>query len=161
MTGAEGHFDQVHLLECNLDDMTGEELGFVLERVLEEGALDAWFTPVYMKKNRPATQLSVLCKPGDGSRLRELLLAETSTLGVRWQPMRRQIAERRIEQVHTAWGPVRCKLKILRGVVVSVKPEYDDCARLARRCHVALREIIEAAQRAGSHTVDEEEPARG
>jgi uncharacterized protein (DUF111 family) len=160
MTGPGDHFDEVLLLECNLDDMTGEELGFVLERVLSEGALDAWFTPVYMKKNRPGTQFSVLCRPGDGSRLRGLLLAETSTLGVRWQPVRRRIAERRAEEVHTPWGTVRCKLKILHGVVVSVKPEYDDCARLAREHHVPLQEVIQAARSAGPRTRGEGEPAR-
>jgi len=141
-------FDQVLLLECNLDDMTGEELGFAIERVLSAGALDAWFTPIYMKKSRPGVLLSALCRPEDGPRLRDLLLQETTTLGVRWSSLRRQIAGRQIDQVHTRWGLVRRKLKLLDGRVVSVKPEYEDCARLAREHGVPLQSIAEAARTA-------------
>lgn len=140
--------DQVVQLECNLDDMTGEELGFVLERVLAAGALDAWFTPISMKKSRPAVLLGVLCRPEEAARLRELLLAETTTLGVRWQVMERQIAARREDVVHTPWGAVRCKIKIVRGVEISVKPEYEDCARLAREQGLTVRQVSEAAERA-------------
>ncbi|MFO7916533.1 MAG: nickel insertion protein [Anaerolineae bacterium] len=142
---AEG-YDRVVLLECNIDDMTGEELGFALERILEEGALDAWFTPVYMKKNRPAVVLSVLCRAGEGPRFRDLLLRETSTLGVRWQAMEREIAQRRIEDVDTPWGMVGCKVKILAGRVVSAKPEFQECAALARQHGVPLRRIMDAAE---------------
>ena len=154
MDPSESCHDEVLLLECNLDDMTGEALGFALERVLAAGALDAWFTPIYMKKNRPATLLSVLCRPQDGPQLRELLLRETTTLGVRWQPMRRRIAQRQTDQVRISWGLVRRKLKVLDGRVVSVKPEYDDCARLAREHRVPLEQVLEAARSAkatGSH----------
>jgi len=142
----QGQFDEVLLLECNLDDMTGEALGFAIEEILAAGALDAWFTPIYMKKNRPGVLLSVLCRPDDGSRLRALLLRETTTLGVRWTPWRREVAERKTDRVHTQWGVVRRKLKILAGRVVSVKPEYEDCARLARQHQVPLEIVVEAAR---------------
>jgi len=145
---AKAQFDEVLLLECNLDDMTGEALGFALERILAAGALDAWFTPVYMKKNRPGVLLSVLCRPEDGERLRSLLLHQTTTLGVRWSSSRRQIAERRIDQVRTPWGLVRRKLKLLDGQVVSIKPEYEDCAKLAREHGVPLQSVVEAAREA-------------
>ena len=148
MEHTEDDHDEVLLLECNLDDMTGEALGYALERVLAAGALDAWFTPIYMKKNRPASMLSVLCRPEDGPALRETLLRETSTLGVRWQPMRRLIAQRRSDQVRTPWGMVRRKLKILDGQVVSVKPEYEDCAQLAREHQVPFERVFEAARAA-------------
>jgi hypothetical protein len=147
MTDLTEFYDEVALLECNLDDMTGEELGFVMERLLQEGALDVWFAPIYMKKNRPATLLSVLCKPDDAMRLRWWLLRETATLGVRWQSYRRQIADRRTVEVETTWGTVRCKLKIVDGQVVSVKPEFDDCARLAVEHGIPLREVSEATRR--------------
>ena len=142
-------YDRVVLLECNLDDITGEELGFVLERVMAQGALDVWFTPIYMKKTRPATMLSVLCRPEDGAVLRQLLLQETTTLGVRWQPWQREIAQRETDQVQTPWGLVRRKLKRLSGRLISIKPEYDDCARLAREHGVPLHKIIEAARHPG------------
>ena len=150
MTDELGISDSVVLLECNLDDMTAEALGFALDRLLEAGALDAWFTPVFMKKNRPATMLSVLCRPTDGPRMRRLLLEETTTLGVRWCVMERQIANRRTDQVMTPWGPVRRKLKILDGRVVSVKPEYDDCAQMAKRHGLPLQQVDDAARQAGS-----------
>ncbi|HHX65493.1 MAG TPA: LarC family nickel insertion protein [Chloroflexi bacterium] len=153
MTDLVEHYDEVALLECNLDDMTGEELGFVLERLMNEGALDVWFTPIYMKKNRPATLLSVLCRPEDGPRLRGWLLRETSTLGVRWQALRRQIADRRTVGAETAWGVVRCKVKIVDGQVVGVKPEFDDCARLAREHGVPLRDVSAAARRIAEETL--------
>ncbi|OGO06139.1 MAG: hypothetical protein A2Y73_05280 [Chloroflexi bacterium RBG_13_56_8] len=136
------------LLECNLDDMTGEALGYALEQVLAAGALDAWFTPIYMKKNRPAYIFSVLCLPEDRQALCELLLRETTTLGVRWQAMQREIAQRRSDQVRTPWGTIRRKIKILHGQVVSIKPEYEDCARLAREHQIPLTRIFEAARTA-------------
>lgn len=140
--------DRVILLECNIDDMTAEELAFALEELLARGALDAWFTPIQMKKGRPGTMLSVLCAQSDADELREYLLGSTSTLGVRWRLYRRAICERRIVSVETVWGTVRCKLKLLDGQVLSIKPEYDDCARLARREELALRQVTETVQRA-------------
>lgn len=137
--------EQVVQLECNLDDMSGEELGYALERLLEAGALDAWFTPIQMKKNRPAVMLSVLCRPEAAERLREALLVHTSTLGVRWHTMEREIAARDVRQVATPWGRVRCKLKLLGGQVVSVKPEYEDCASLAREHDLPLQLVIKTA----------------
>jgi len=137
--------DRVVLLECNIDDMTGEALGYALDRLLEAGALDAWFTPIYMKKSRPGTLLSVLCRPQDADRFRALLLRETTTLGVRWQVMDRAIAERGTDTVTTPWGPVRRKIKILGDRVVAAKPEYEDCARLAHEHGIPLQEVADAA----------------
>ena len=138
------------LAECNLDDMTGEELGYALERVLDAGALDAWFTPVQMKKNRPGVVFSVLCRPADSASLRAVMLRETRTLGVRWQIIRRDTAERRFDNVQTPWGPVRCKLKLLDGRVHSAKPEFGDCAELARKHGIALVRVVGAAREAAS-----------
>lgn len=135
-------------MECNLDDMTGETLAYALERLLDAGALDAWFTPIVMKKGRPAVVLSVLCRPDDAPTLRQRMLRETTTLGVRWRLMEREIAERSTDRVDTPWGPVRRKLKRLGSHIVSVKPEYEDCARLAREHGVPLQDVIDRARAA-------------
>ncbi len=137
---------RVTLLECNLDDMTGEALGYALERLLEAGALEAWFTPIYMKKNRPAVLLSALCRPEDAEGLTALLLRETSTLGVRRREVERTIADRQMVLVQTQWGPVWCKVKLLGGAVISIKPEHDDCARLARAEGIPLETVVQAAR---------------
>lgn len=142
-TGAQS--DRVALLECNIDDMTGEALGYAMDRLLAEGALDVWFVPIQMKKNRPGVLLAVLCAEERAAHLRAVLLRETSTLGVRWQIVERQVAERRFERVETPYGSVRVKVKVLDGQAVSAKPEYDDCAGLARRLGVPLADVLEAA----------------
>jgi uncharacterized protein (DUF111 family) len=145
---------EIVVLECNIDDMTGEALGYALEQMLAAGALDAWFTPIYMKKNRPAVILSVLCRPQDAEALRRLLLKETRTLGVRWRTMQREAAERRAVTVQTPWGMVGCKLKILDGRVVDAKPEYEDCAALARQHGLALEAVTLAAREAASAWIE-------
>ena len=137
--------DQVIQLACNLDDATGELLGYVMDRLLAAGALDVWFTPIQMKKNRPAVMLSVLARPEEAAGLAQMLLRETPTLGVRWQHMERTIAGREMQQVETPWGPVRVKAKLLQGKVVALSPEYDDCARLAAQAGVPLAEVMAAA----------------
>jgi uncharacterized protein (TIGR00299 family) protein len=149
--------DEVVELACNLDDVTGEALGYAMERLLAEGALDAWFTPIQMKKNRPGVQVSVLARPEDAPALAALLLRETPTLGVRWQVLSRTKADREMRQVETPWGTVRVKVKLLAGKAVAVSPEYDDCARLAAQADVPLAEVMDAAR--GSF--DREQDGRG
>ena len=140
--------DQVVELACNLDDATGEALGYVMERLLAEGALDVWFQAIQMKKNRPATQVSVLARPEDAEELAALLLRETPTLGVRWQVLSRYKAGREMREVETPWGTVRVKVKLLEGKAVAAAPEYDDCARLAAERGVPLAEVMAAARQA-------------
>jgi uncharacterized protein (TIGR00299 family) protein len=140
--------DEVVLLECNLDDTTGEALGYVQGRLLDAGALDAWFTPIYMKKSRPAVLLSALCAPAEAEALADLILQETSTLGVRRRHMGRYCAGRSLETVVTPWGEVRVKVKRLGGEVLGAAPEYEDCARLARDAGVPWRDVYAAAERA-------------
>lgn len=142
--------DQAVHLACNLDDATGETLGYALERLLAAGALDVWFTPIQMKKNRPATQLSVLARPEDADDLAALLLQETPTLGIRQQVLSRYKARREMREVNTPWGPVRVKLKILHGKTIAASPEYDDCARLAVSASIPLAEVMDAARRAAN-----------
>jgi uncharacterized protein (TIGR00299 family) protein len=137
--------DTVVELACNLDDMTGEQLGFTMERLLDAGALDVWFTPIQMKKNRPAVKLSVLARPADSEKVSRLLLTETSTLGVRRQIWQRDIAERESVEVSTSWGDVHVKVKRIDGQVVGAAPEYEDCAKRAREAGVSLAQVYDAA----------------
>jgi hypothetical protein len=139
--------DLVVDLTCNLDDATGENLGYVMDSLLSAGALDVWFTPIQMKKNRPAVQVSVLARPGDADSLAALLLRETPTLGLRRQVVARAKATREVHRVETPWGPVQVKVKVLAGQIVSSSPEYNDCARLAADTGIPLAEVMAVARR--------------
>ncbi len=132
-------------LETNIDDSTGEVLGYVHERLMELGVLDAWFTPIQMKKNRPATMLSVLVGRELVDKAAELILKETSTLGIRRRPVRRYEAEREVVEVDTEFGKVPVKLKKLEGKVVQVAPEYEACRKIARETGVPLADVMRIA----------------
>jgi len=140
-----GNHERVVLLECNLDNVTGEALGYAMERLFAAGALDVWFTPIQMKKNRPAVVLSVIAAPGEADRLAEVVLRETPTLGLRWLEAERRTAERRTETAMTPWGEVRVKVKVLDGEVILRRPEYEDCARIAREHGVPLEDVVRTA----------------
>lgn len=143
-TGTAPDRDQVVLLECNLDDTTGEILGYTMERLFASGALDVWFTPIQMKKNRPATLLSALMPPDKVETAAQVFLSETSTLGLRVLPLERAIAERRPGTAQTPWGEVRVKEKWLEGKKLSVSPEFEDCARIAREHSIPIQCVYEA-----------------
>jgi uncharacterized protein (TIGR00299 family) protein len=138
--------DEVMLLEANLDDMTGEALGYAMERLFAAAALDVYFQPLQMKKNRPGVLLGVLAQPARTADLAALILAETTTLGVRVSRLERYVAARSSALVQTEYGPLQVKLKRL-GDRQIVSPEYDAAARLAREQGVPLAEIYRAAQR--------------
>jgi hypothetical protein len=146
--GMELEPDEAVLLECNLDDTTGEALGYAMERLMAAGALDVWFTPIQMKKNRPAVMLSVLAAAERAGELALLVLRETSTLGVRRTVVNRLKAGRELMPVQTPWGAVRVKVKSLGGRPALAQPEYEDCAQAARRGGVPLLEVYAAAQAA-------------
>ncbi len=135
--------DEVMVLETNLDNLSGEVLGDVMERLFQAGALDVTYTPMQMKKNRPATLVSVIAPPDLADDLARLLLRETTTLGVRLSRWQRLKASRRLELVETPLGQVRVKLKLLEGRFISVAPEYEDCRRLAEASALPLREVYE------------------
>ncbi|MDQ3855927.1 MAG: nickel pincer cofactor biosynthesis protein LarC [Chloroflexota bacterium] len=140
--------DTVTLLQCNIDDMPAEVVPFVLTRALHLGALDAWTLPLGMKKGRPGTMLNLLARGADVSRFSEFLLRETTTLGVRYTEWHRYKAGRENQQVHTEYGPVGVKLKLIGGVATDAAPEYEDCATLAQAHGVALVDVYRAARRA-------------
>jgi len=139
--------DTVTVLEANLDDLNPQVFGYVMDRLLEEGALDAFGMPVQMKKNRPGTLLTVLCKPEDSARLTQLIFTETTTLGVRRREEVRQTLARRWESVVTPWGEVRIKIASMNGTVTNYAPEYEDCRRIAAEHHVPLKAVIQEAAR--------------
>ena len=140
--------ETITVLEANLDDMNPQVFGYVMDRLLEEGALDAFAVPVQMKKNRPGTLLTVLCKPEDANKLVQMLFTETTTLGVRRREESRQILSRRWENVRTPWGDVRIKIASMNGTVTNYAPEYEDCRRLAAEHHVPLKTVMQEAARA-------------
>ncbi len=140
--------ETVSVLEASLDDMTPQLFGYVLERALAEGALDAFGTPLQMKKNRPGMMLTVLARPADTARLAELVFAETTTLGVRVRQEQRQALRRGLIAVQTPWGEVRVKIASLNGRVSNFAPEYDDCCRVAREQRVPLKKVMQEAVRA-------------
>jgi pyridinium-3,5-bisthiocarboxylic acid mononucleotide nickel chelatase len=143
--------ETITVLEANLDDLNPQVFGYVMDRLLEEGALDAFGMPVQMKKNRPATLLTVLCKPEDAGKLTHLIFTETTTLGVRRRDEMRQTLARRWVNVGTQWGEVRIKIASMNGTVTNFAPEYEDCRRIAAEHHVPLKQVILEAARAYSN----------
>ncbi len=144
--------ETVTVLEANLDDLNPQVFGYVMDRLFEEGALDAFVVPVQMKKNRPGTLVTVLCKPEEASRLTQLIFSETTTLGVRRRDEMRQTLARRWENVRTPWGEVRIKIASMNGTVTNYAPEYEDCRRIAAEHHVPLKTVMQEAARAYSNS---------
>jgi uncharacterized protein (TIGR00299 family) protein len=139
--------DHVVEVECNLDDVTGETLGYTMERLFDAGALDVWFTSIQMKKNRPGILLSLLSPVDRVDELAMVLMRETSTLGVRlFPPSHRLKADRRMREVETPWGTVRIKEKWLGEQRLAASPEYEDCARLARASGQSLVIVMNTAR---------------
>jgi uncharacterized protein (TIGR00299 family) protein len=140
--------ETITVLEANLDDLNPQVFGYVMDRLLEEGALDVFGVPVQMKKSRPGTLLTALCKPEDAGKLARLIFTETTTLGVRRREEVRQTLARRWENVRTQWGEVRIKVASMNGSVTNFAPEYEDCRRIAAEHHVPLKAVMQEAARA-------------
>ena len=132
--------DEIWKLECNIDDCGGEVLGYTMERLMENGALDACYLPIYMKKNRPAYMLTVLCRPEDRERLEDIIFEETTTIGIRRALMQRTILQRRKSTEQTSLGDVAVKtMKKKNGEVPTL--EYESVAAIAREQHLPFREV--------------------
>ena len=144
---SEGKREQITKLECNLDDMTGEDIGFAMEQLFQAGARDVFTQPIGMKKSRAGILLSVICLPDDADRLAEVMMKHTSTLGIRRQDLSRYVLNRSEETIRTVYGDVRLKHASGMGVT-RIKPEYDDIALLAKNNNVPLRTIREAVEKA-------------
>jgi len=137
--------ETITVLEANLDDLNPQVFGYVMDRLLDEGALDAFGVPVQMKKNRPGTLLTVLCRPEDASKLTHLLFTETTTLGVRRREENRQALARQWVTVDTRWGKVRMKVASMNGTITNYAPEYEDCRRIAVENRVPLKAVMQEA----------------
>jgi uncharacterized protein (TIGR00299 family) protein len=140
--------DTVHLLVANIDDMNPELYGYLLERLLAAGALDAYLTPIIMKKSRPGVVLAALTVPERSADLEEIIFAESTSLGIRRSVMTRNKLERSQTVVQTIFGPIRIKIGKRSGRVVTVAPEFEDCQAAAKAHNAALKTVYQAAQQA-------------
>ncbi|QIB68527.1 nickel pincer cofactor biosynthesis protein LarC [Aminipila butyrica] len=138
--------DQMWKLESNLDDCSGEALGFTLERLMEAGAADAWYTPIYMKKNRPAYTLQVLCGEEKRAELEHLIFFHTTTVGIRRVKMERTILKREMRQVETPYGPVSVKV-CDHGSAQYVYPEYEDLRQICLEHQKNYQEVYQEVLR--------------
>ena len=139
--------DEIVVLEVNLDDVSGQVIAYVTDRLFEAGALDVFTTPIYMKKNRPATQLTALVPPALRDRVEAILFAETTTFGIRGYPAGRRKLARTVEMVETEVGPLRVKVGRRGGQVVAVAAEFEDCRAAAQRTGRPLAELMQLAIR--------------
>lgn len=140
--------EQLTLLETNIDDSSPQILGYVMERAFELGALDCWFTAIQMKKNRPATLVSVLCRDDAEQDILKLLYRETSTLGVRIQKVTRNYLERKLISVATEFGDVDVKVASLGGETVNSQPEFEDLKAAASAKGVSVKSVADAVKKA-------------
>jgi uncharacterized protein (DUF111 family) len=140
-------------VETTIDDMSPQLYEPLLERLLAGGALDAWLTPVIMKRSRPGIVLTALCEPGRVTELSRVLFEESSTIGVRWTAYQRARLDREMVRLDTMYGPVAFKVSRLEGRVVTVTPEFEEVRRIARDRGVAVREVLEQARIEGRRLV--------
>ena len=129
------------IIECNIDDMNPEYYDYIIDLLFAAGAKDVYITPIIMKKSRPAVKLSVLCTSESEERVNEVLLKETSTLGIRKYAVEKTMLERRIESITTRYGPVRVKSAFYQGHCIKSKPEYEDCMKIARENNIPINQV--------------------
>ncbi|TPR19261.1 nickel pincer cofactor biosynthesis protein LarC [Apilactobacillus timberlakei] len=142
--------DTVLLIEANLDDQTGEGLGYVMQKLLNAGAYDVFFTSIQMKKNRPATKITILGKASDKLLFTKIIFQETSTIGIRYQHWHRIIMKRRFAKVMTDYGEIQIKIATYGDIEKKV-PEYIDCAQIARNQNVPFISVYQSALRASQY----------
>jgi len=142
--------DVVIRLEANLDDLSPEITGAVLEKLLAAGALDVWFTPIQMKKSRPAVMLSVLAEESLVERLADIIFTETSTFGLRMEEVSRLKLDREFREVVTEFGKVTVKFGLRAGRILQAAPEFESCRAVSERSGQPLKAVYDAAKRAAS-----------
>jgi uncharacterized protein (TIGR00299 family) protein len=139
----------VTVIEANIDDLNAQVFGYLMEKALAAGALDIFYTPAQMKKNRPGVLLTLLCEPADRERMCDLIFRETTTLGVRYRNEQREILTREFVVVETEYGPIRIKISRAKdGRVMNASPEFEDCRAAAEKNGVGLRDAQTAALKA-------------
>ncbi|MBQ7447132.1 MAG: DUF111 family protein [Eubacterium sp.] len=139
--------DEIVRLETNLDDCTGECLGYAMERLLEAGARDVFYTPVFTKKNRPAYLLTVLCKEEDRQKLEEIIFTETTSIGIRRETLKRSILPREAITVNTIFGEIPAKKCRIRDDV-RIYPEYEGIRAICREKELPYQDVLQAAKAA-------------
>jgi len=137
--------DSVCVLETNIDDISGELVGSVMDKLFEHGALDVFTTPIYMKQGRPAVQISVVCKIEDVQRLEQVLFEQGLTFGIRKQILQRSKLARDFVSVETEFGEIQIKTGTLGGKIVNAKPEFSDCVSAAKKHNVPVKAVLDAA----------------
>lgn len=137
--------EEVSVIEANLDDMNPQIYGYFVERALAAGALDVYTAAIQMKKNRPGSLLSILCRPADVDRMMDLLFSETTTIGARTYTARRRALPREHIHVETSFGAVRIKLSRMNGHILTASPEYEDCQRIAAAKNIPLKRVLSEA----------------
>jgi pyridinium-3,5-bisthiocarboxylic acid mononucleotide nickel chelatase len=138
----------VTVIEADIDDMNPQIFGVVMEKLLAEGALDVFYTPIQMKKNRPGTLLSVIAMPATRAQLTSTIFHETTTIGVRYRDMTRECLHRQMQTVVTPLGPIRFKVALRDGEVLNAAPEFDDCVRVANATGRSVKDVQAAATKA-------------
>ncbi|MEI8343170.1 MAG: LarC family nickel insertion protein, partial [Verrucomicrobiota bacterium] len=140
--------DTIARIETNIDDLSPEITGAVMDKLLTAGALDVFFTPIQMKKNRPAVQLSVLCESADVSKIADLIFSETTAFGLRMDKVSRLKLERKSETVKTPHGEIIVKLGINKGAVIQISPEFESVRAASEKSGQPLRVVFDAARNA-------------
>lgn len=133
--------EEAIVLECNIDDMNPEQYGFVLDKLFDAGASDAWMVPIIMKKSRPAITLSVLCTPDKAGQMKEIIFKHTSSIGLRESVVTKTMLHRKAITVQTKFGDVRVKQCVYQGKAVRSKPEFEDCKALANQHNISIDEV--------------------
>lgn len=144
-------------IETNIDDMSSEQLGFLMERLLKEKALDVFFTNIYMKKNRPGIQLTVLCETEKKDFFSQMLLKESSTLGIRYTIFNRDILERKIVILNTRYGRMHFKLGYADGKLTKYTPEYEDCRIIALNYNLSIQQVYSDVTYDAENVINQEE----
>ena len=139
-------------METNVDDVSGELIGSVTEELFKCGALDVFTTPIYMKQNRPAVRMSVICEVGDVQRIEQVLFTQELTFGISKQILQRSKLVRDFVTVQTRFGKIRIKTGTLGGKIVNAKPEFSDCASAAKKSGVSVKAVLDAAIKAYKKT---------
>ena len=143
-----GSVERVVVIECEIDDMNPQIFGMLMDRLYDAGALEVFYVPIQMKKNRPGTLVTTVAPPERREAMSQVLFRETTTIGLRYQELVRERLDREQVRVETPIGPVRFKVASRAGRIVNVAPEFDDCARLATEHGRSVKEVQAIAGKA-------------
>lgn len=132
-------------IESNIDDSTPEVMGYLIEKLLKNKAIDAFVIPITMKKNRPAFLLTVLTTEKLKDKLTAIIFNESSTIGLRWFPANRECLDRELVKVVTKYGPINIKISYKDGNIVNIAPEFEDCSKIAKKTGIAIKTVLDLA----------------